>query len=151
MASHSQKGGLVRGHDKPIHGSCAIDPFQVIYPCKKLCMAITTKSWFSPLQQAVTTYNTFASLGIEYMCGDSGMFFGAPHWFAGSKPKSTRGRWEDPCGTHTGSPSAETTSKVLFFVHFSGHITATSHDLTRPNGSFLEGKWETLFQGNLGW
>ena len=24
------KGGLVRGHDKPICGSCAIDPFQVI-------------------------------------------------------------------------------------------------------------------------
>ncbi len=24
------KGGLIRGHDEPIHGSCAIDPFQVV-------------------------------------------------------------------------------------------------------------------------
>ncbi len=25
------KGGLVRGHGKPMHGSCAIDPFPVVY------------------------------------------------------------------------------------------------------------------------
>ncbi len=32
----------------------------------------------------------------------------------------------------------------------SGQIVATSHDLT-IKGSVLEGKWDPLFQENLGW
>ena len=31
MAQLPKGGFFVRGHDKPIHGSCAIDPFQVVY------------------------------------------------------------------------------------------------------------------------
>ncbi len=32
----------------------------------------------------------------------------------------------------------------------SGQIIATSAEVT-PKGSVLEGKWDPLFQGNLGW
>ena len=44
---------------------------------------------------------------------------GAPHWswFAGSKPKSTRGRWEDPCGTHTGGYFGANNIQGVVFVH----------------------------------
>ena len=36
------------------------------------------------------------------------------------------------------------------YIYISGQIIATSRDFT-PKGSVLEGKWDPLFQGNLGW
>ena len=46
------KGGLVRSYDKPIHWSCAIDPFQVAYP------------FFPPIYKGATTpFITIGSWG----------------------------------------------------------------------------------------
>ena len=41
----------------------------------------------------------------------------------------------------------------VFFDRFidSGQIIATSHGSLTPKGSFLEGKWDPLFQAYLGW
>ena len=46
--------------------------------------------------------------------------------------------------------SSESPGKEMCIIPF-GQIIATSHDLTSPQNVAEEGKWDPLFQGNLGW
>ena len=91
-----------------------------------------------------------ASLGIEYItCGDSG------HVLNGKTLTDLQGASQNPhaavekthVGRTQGVPRRKQHPRCCFFVHFSGHITATSHDLTRPNGSFFGRGMGNLISG----